>query len=86
MVRFGWMRFQRRLRLAELDGATRGGNLAELFVFILFAGELEEVGDIKESVALETDVDERGLHAGQHAGHFAPIDVSDHSAIAFARN
>jgi hypothetical protein len=38
---------------------------------------VEEVGDVEEGVALQPDVDEGRLHAGQHA-HDAPlVDVAD---------
>src|SRR6266498_1937465 len=55
-------------------------NYYSLKLFFL----IEEVGYIKKSVALESDVNESRLHAGQHA-HDAPfINVADNSLIAFA--
>ena len=38
------------------------------------AGLFHEVGDVEEGVALEADVHEGGLHAGEDAGDFAVID------------
>ena len=55
------------------------------------AGELVElgervhdVGDVEEAVALEAEVDEGRLHAGQHLGHPAFVDVADDAAVALA--
>ncbi len=41
---------------------------------------LPDVRDVQERGALESDVDERGLHAGQHARDAAEVDVADQSA------
>src|SRR5207302_284209 len=38
------------------------------------AGLFHKVGDVKEGVALQADVHERGLHAWQNAGDFAVIN------------
>ncbi len=45
---------------------------------------LPDVGDMQEGGALQPDVDERRLHAGQHALHLADIDVADQAALAAA--
>ena len=37
---------------------------------------LHDVGDMQERRALEADVDEGRLHAGQHARHAALVDVA----------
>ena len=42
------------------------------------------VGDVQEPVALEADVDEGRLHAGQHLRHTPFVDVADDAALAFA--
>ena len=40
-----------------------------------------DVGDMQEGSALEADLDERALHAGQHAGNAAKINVADQAAM-----
>ena len=45
---------------------------------------LPDVGDMQEGRALQADVDEGGLHPGQHALHFADIDVAHQAALAAA--
>jgi hypothetical protein len=45
---------------------------------------LDDVGDVEERVALETDVDERGLHSGQDFRDAALVDVADDGALALA--
>ena len=42
------------------------------------------VGDVQEGRPFEADVDEGGLHAGQHAGDDANVDVADQAAVGFA--
>jgi len=39
---------------------------------------LEHVGDVQERIALQSQVDESGLHPGQDLGHAPFVDVSDH--------
>ena len=45
----------------------------------------EHVRDVEERGALDlrTEVDEGGLHPGQHPRHLAAVDVSDDSSITF---
>ena len=50
---------------------NRGDDL-----FVLF-GVFEEIGNVKEGIALETDVHERGLHARQDFRYLTFIDVAD---------
>ena len=40
--------------------------------------------DVEEAVALEADVDEGGLHAGQDLRHPSLVDVADDAALALA--
>ena len=40
-----------------------------------------DVGDVQEGGALEADLDERRLHAGQHARDLAGVDVADPAAL-----
>jgi hypothetical protein len=50
--------------------AAVGRLLKFVGVFLLF----EEVGDVQEGVALQANIDERGLHAREHAGDPAFVD------------
>ncbi len=45
---------------------------------------LPEVGNVQERGAFEADVDEGRLHAGQHPGDDADVDVPDQTARGFA--
>ena len=78
-----------RARLVALSAVALG----EAFGVFVTAGArqigLEVVGpnqifDVQERGALHADVDERGLHAGQHAGHATEHDVADGSACGSA--
>ena len=42
---------------------------------------MPDVGDMQEGSALKPDVNEGRLHAWQHAGHLAEIDVADESPL-----
>ena len=70
---------QQRLALVQdlLDRARVGAAVAVLPV-------LPDVGDVQERRALEADLDERALHAGQHARDAAEVDVADEAARARA--
>ena len=45
---------------------------------------LPDVGNMQESRAFQADIDEGRLHAGQHALHFADINIADDTALAAA--
>ena len=45
---------------------------------------VDHVGDVQEAVALETEIDERGLHAGQDFRDPAFVDVADDAALPLA--
>ena len=45
---------------------------------------VDDVGDVEEAVALEAEVDEGGLHAGQDFRDPALVDVADDAALPFA--
>ena len=44
----------------------------------------ENVADVQERVAVETDVHEGGLHAGKDAGDFSFVDAADQRELFFA--
>ena len=44
----------------------------------------DDVGDVEEAVALETEVNERRLHAGQHLRHPALVEIADDAALTLA--
>ena len=77
------------LRPAAAAAAVAAGGAAALLVVV--AGELvelvqrvDDVGDVEEAVALEAEIDEGGLHAGQDFRDPALVDVADDAAVAFA--
>ena len=45
---------------------------------------VDDVGDVEEAVALEAEVDEGRLHAGQDLGDPALVDVADDAALPLA--
>ncbi len=49
-------------------------------VALRLQGRADDVRGVKKRGALEADVDEGGLHAGQHATHPAFVDVADQTA------
>src|SRR5262249_48059582 len=60
-------------------------------VLVLVAVELvellhrvDDVGDVEEAVALEAEINERALHAGQHLRDPALVDVANHPAMPLA--
>ena len=53
------------------------------FELLEFLERVDDVGHVEEAVALETDVDERRLHAGQHLRHPALVDVAGDAALPF---
>jgi hypothetical protein len=70
-------------------GAGRGENLAalrfHLLGFLLYGGDnvvefldvFQEIADVEEGVAIEANLHKGGLHAWQHARHFAFVDASN---------
>lgn len=51
-----------------------------IVVFEIF----ENVADVKEGIAIEADVDESGLHAGEDASDFAFVNAADEGEFFFA--
>jgi hypothetical protein len=41
---------------------------------------VDEIGGVKERAFFGSDVDERGLNAGEHRFHTSEVDVADHAA------
>ena len=56
--------------------------IAEFAVFVLVL-QVEEVGDVEEGVALEADIHEGRLHAGQNARDAALVDGAGQSVFVF---
>jgi hypothetical protein len=83
----------RRLDIERLEGRRCGsGGVEDLAALVLhflnffFSGGydvveffeiFEEVADVEEGVAIESDFDEGRLHAGQHARDTAFVDASN---------
>ena len=58
------------------DRFRRGlGRVLRLAVF-------PDVSDVQEGGALQPNLDERALHAGQHAGNAAEVDITHQTAMA----
>jgi hypothetical protein len=70
----------RRRRINWGSGGGIGMSVAVVVVFEI----LENVADVKESIAVEADVNESGLHAGEDAGNTAFIDAADEGELFFA--
>src|SRR4029079_15818754 len=78
------------LRLRALD-AFAARLLPAAVVLVVVAGQLvelvegvDDVGDVEEAVALEAEVDEGGLHAGEDFRDPAFVDVADDTAVPLA--
>jgi hypothetical protein len=64
----------------------------ELFDLLLCGGDqgvilfhvLKEVRDVEEGIAVQTHVDERGLHAGEDPGDSALVDASGEAVFVFS--
>src|SRR5688572_14397055 len=66
-----------------------GGTRPTYIIFIglkavEFLGRRNDVGDVQEAVALEAEVNERRLHAGQHFGNAALVEIPNNAALPFA--
>ena len=44
----------------------------------------EDVAYVKKGIAIEADIDESGLHAGEDAGDSAFVDTADEGELFFA--
>ena len=61
----------------------RRGVLLLVPVVVVFQ-IFENVADVEESIAIQADVHESGLHAGKDAGDFAFVDAADERELFFA--
>src|SRR5277367_1447273 len=61
-------------------GVGIGVGVAVIVVFEIF----EDVADVKEGIAIEADIHERRLHAGEDAGDFAFVDAANEGELFFA--
>jgi len=80
--RFAWKHFHGR---TNSRGQRCHGSLRLLvWVPVIVVFEIfENIADIQESVAIQTDVHESGLHAWQNAGNFSFVDAADESELFF---
>jgi hypothetical protein len=77
----------------QLDGGrtrlTHGGRgrhfSVTMAVFVVLE-VFENVADVQESVAIQADVDESRLHAGEYPRHFSFVDASDERELFFTLN
>ena len=60
--------------------AASSWNLVQVFILIF---QLHEVGDVKERVALQANIDECRLHSGENAGDASFIDGSGKRVFIF---
>ena len=70
----------RRRRINGGSGGGIGMSMAVVVVFEIF----EDIADVKESIAIEADVNESGLHAGEDAGDSAFVDAANEGELFFA--
>ena len=54
-------------------------RMSWIVVFQIF----ENVADVQERIAVQTDVHESGLHAGKDAGDFPFVDAADQRELLF---
>ena len=60
------------------------GTLVVVIVLVVLIQVGDDVGDIEEAVAFETNVHKRRLHAGQDFRDTTLVDVADDAAVLFA--
>ncbi len=64
-----------------IHSSLGGALLVASFAFLLSARRRLEILYVKESRTVETNIDERRLHAWQDAGDSAEVDVADRGAM-----
>jgi hypothetical protein len=55
-----------------------------IVILVVFIEVGDDVGYVEETVALESDVDERRLHAGEDFRDPAFVNIADDTAVLFA--
>jgi hypothetical protein len=70
----------RRWRERGRSGWRIRVRMAVIVVLEIF----ENIADVEESIAIEANIDESGLHAGEDAGDFAFVDAADEGELFFA--
>jgi hypothetical protein len=71
-------------RRRRRKGRSRGGGVGVRVAVVVVLEIFENIADVKESIAIEADIDERRLHAGKNAGDFAFVDATDEGELFFA--
>src|SRR3954470_5373508 len=66
------------------DGGHRRFVVVTGFEAVEFFDGVYDFRDVEKRVAFEADVNKRGLHAGEHFGDPALVDVANHAALTFA--
>jgi hypothetical protein len=61
-------------------GGRVGVGVAVIVIFEIF----EDIAYVKESIAIEADVNESGLHAGEDAGNSAFVNAANEGELFFA--
>jgi hypothetical protein len=74
---------RKRFDVSVAVGRSRWSMLVAVAMIVVFE-IFENVADVKERVAIKTDVNESGLHAGKDAGNFAFVDTANEGEFLFA--
>jgi len=61
----------------------RGSMLSVMFVRLVVLEVLKNVADVEKSVAIQADIHESRLHAGEDACDFSFVDAADESEFFF---
>ena len=85
-------RTRQRFAGKKLDGArrsrrvrrSRGGQIRLRMTSIILLEVFEDVADVQESVAVQPDIDESRLHAGEDPSDSAFVDAADKRELFFA--
>ena len=81
------LRLHRVLHRLDEDRLALADQVLDLAAVAALELRADDLVDVEEAVLLEADLDERGLHAGQHVVDVAEIDVAgDRAALRAARD
>jgi len=90
-VRFGGAALANRLARQNFGYDGRGClrravavRIAVTMAVIVILKIFENVADVQEGIAVESDIDEGGLHTGEDAGDAAFVDATDQREFFFA--